>query len=163
MYGFARASVPAGPLSPPRSFPRAKCMLPCAMHVPCMWSTMRVIHHAWSSKIPQDSLRFLEIPLSDLYAEPSGGPGPLAPLCFLFFVLPSRPLPLTPPGRVVNGRSKTLRLARCGPRASALGVRRYPAQFTGNPCVCGAWLPKRVTSYELPLRCTSTGPPNLTF
>ena len=33
----------------------------------------------------------------------------LGPLCFLFFVFPSRPLPLTPPGRVVNGRSKTLR------------------------------------------------------
>ena len=32
----------------------------------------------------------------------------LGPLCFLFFVFPSRPLPLTPPGRVLNGRSKTL-------------------------------------------------------
>ena len=32
------------------------------------------------------------------------GPGP--PLFFVFF--PSRPLPLTPPGRVLNGRSKTL-------------------------------------------------------
>ena len=30
------------------------------MHVPCMWSTMQVIHHVWS-----------KIPLSDLYAEPS--------------------------------------------------------------------------------------------
>ena len=32
----------------------------------------------------------------------------LGPLCFLFFVFPSRPLPLTPPGRPLNGRSKTL-------------------------------------------------------
>ena len=29
------------------------------------------------------------------------GPGPL---CFLFFVFPSRPLPLTPPGRPQTGR-----------------------------------------------------------
>ena len=35
------------------------------IHVPCMWSTMQVIHHAWSSKIPQDSLRFF---LADLPA-----------------------------------------------------------------------------------------------
>ena len=34
----------------------------------------------------------------------------LGPLCFLFFVFPSRPLPLTPPGRVLTVRSKTLRL-----------------------------------------------------
>ena len=34
--------------------------------------------------------------------------GPPGPLCFLFFVFPSRPLPLTPPGRVLNGRSKTV-------------------------------------------------------
>ena len=33
------------------------------------------------------------------------GPGPL---CFLFFVFPSRPLPLTPPGRPLTGISKTL-------------------------------------------------------
>ena len=32
----------------------------------------------------------------------------LGPLSFLFFVFPSRPLPLTPPGRVLTGRSKTL-------------------------------------------------------
>ena len=32
----------------------------------------------------------------------------LAPLRFLFFVFPSRPLPLTPPGRVLSGSSKTL-------------------------------------------------------
>ena len=34
--------------------------------------------------------------------------GPPGPLCFLFFVFPSRPLTLTPPGRPLNGKSKTL-------------------------------------------------------
>ena len=39
----------------------------------------------------------------------------LGPLCFLFFVFPSRPLPLTPPGRALNVRSKTLRPATAQP------------------------------------------------
>ena len=34
--------------------------------------------------------------------------GPPAPLCFLFFVAPSRPLPLAPPGRVLTVKSKPL-------------------------------------------------------
>ena len=37
-----------------------------------------------------------------------------APLCFLFFVFPSRPLPLTPPGRVLPVRLKTLALGDDG-------------------------------------------------
>jgi hypothetical protein len=78
------------------------------MHVPCMWSIMQVVHHAWSSKIPQDSPRFPKIPLSDLYAEPSGGPGPPGPPLFFVFVSPPPPAPsrlLDPP---LTERSKTL-------------------------------------------------------
>ena len=66
----------------------------------CMWFTMHVVNHAWSSqdsprfsKIPQDSPRFPKIPLSDLYAEPPGGPGPPGPPCFLFLFSPSPPPP----------------------------------------------------------------------
>ena len=43
-------------------------------------ASMHVVNHAWSS---QDSPRFPKIPLSDLYAEPPGGPGPPPPPCFL--------------------------------------------------------------------------------
>jgi hypothetical protein len=50
-------------------------------------------------KIPQDSPRFPKIPLIDLYAEPSGGPGPPGPhfvFCFCF-PPPTRPLQIARP------------------------------------------------------------------
>ena len=56
----------------------------------------------WASKIPQDSPIFSKIPLSDLYAESSGGP------CFLFLFLPRSP---DPP---LIERLKTLRPGRSG-------------------------------------------------
>ena len=71
------------------------------------WSTMHVplyvVHHACGQpcmvlprfpkipQIPQDSPRFPKIPLSDLYAEPPGGPGPPVPPPFLFLFSPSPP------------------------------------------------------------------------
>ena len=65
---------------------------PCMYHARgrlCKWSTM----HG-----PQDSPRFPKIPLSDLYAKPSGGPGPPPPLVFCFcFPLPTRPLQIARP------------------------------------------------------------------
>ena len=40
-------------------------------------------------KIPQDSSRFLKIPLSDLYAGRVRRLEPLAPPCFLFVIFPA--------------------------------------------------------------------------
>ena len=49
----------------------------------------------------------------------------LGPLRFLFFVFPSRPLPLTPPGRPLTVRSKTL-----GPGACRLSRRATVTSVT---------------------------------
>ena len=66
-------------------------------------ASMHVVNHAWSS---QDSPRFPKIPLSDLYAEPPGGPGPPGPLLFVF-VFPHPPAPFRSPGLTHIERSKT--------------------------------------------------------
>jgi hypothetical protein len=49
----------------------------------------------------------------------SEGWPPRTPLFFVF-VLPSRPLPLTPPGQVLNGRLKTLGPGELPPQAAEL-------------------------------------------
>ena len=43
-----------------------------------------------------------------VYVKPSGGPGPLGPLCFLVFVFSLPPSASEPPGRTLTERSKTL-------------------------------------------------------
>ena len=53
----------------------------------------------------------------------------LGPLCFLFFVFPSRPLPLTPPGRPLTGRSKTLGPAGRRARDTVPSGPRRPLEF----------------------------------
>ena len=66
-------------------------------------------------KIPQDSSRFLKIPLLDLYADHSGRLGPPGPPCFLFanvFCFFFLPVPFQSPGLPLNERSKTLRPAK---------------------------------------------------
>ena len=90
------------------------------MHVP-----LYVVHHACGQPcmvLP----RFPKIPLSDLYAEPPGGPGrwPLpGPLCFLWFFLFSPARPQGPTTRAAHlTRDRTTSATHCmghGPTAKA--------------------------------------------
>ena len=89
-------------------------------------------------KIPQDSPsmspRFPKIPLSELYAEPSGGPGPPGPPCFLFLFPP--PAPSRLPDPPLTERLKTLapratRIVRC---TDSMERSRAIALRSGQSC-----------------------------
>ena len=84
----------------------------------------------WASML-QDSPRFPNIPLSDLYAEPPGGPGPRPPL-----FSPTHPPPpdRRTPHRPRDCRDKEAQGNPCGPSSGplpTLGERRTTQVWSG--------------------------------